>query len=403
MNFEIVTNERSNNNHPDVSFLGKETAKRSLHFHESFPMYEKTPMRQLEQLADFLGVKDIYVKDESYRFGLNAFKVLGGSYAIGNYIAKKLGTSIEALSFDKIVSKETKDKIGKTTFISATDGNHGRGVAWTASQLGQEAVIYMPKGSALERLNNIKAHGAKAEITELNYDDAVRLASKHADENNWVLVQDTSWPGYEEIPTYIMQGYTTMAYEAMEQLNGKKPTHIFLQAGVGSFAAAVTGFFADLYQEDRPVITIVEPNEAACIFKTMKAADGKIHPVTGDMNTIMAGLACGEPVTVGIEVLRHYADHFISCPDYIAAQGMRVLSSPIVGDERIVAGESGAAGFGLAYEVITNKKLEEIKEKLNINEDSVLLFFNTEGDTDKENYRKIVWDGAYSKDALMEE
>ncbi|NTV77649.1 MAG: pyridoxal-phosphate dependent enzyme, partial [Clostridiales bacterium] len=153
--FEIVTNERNINNHPDVTFLGKETAKRALHFHESFPMYEKTPMRQLEQLADFLGVKDIYVKDESYRFGLNAFKVLGGSYAIGNYIAKKLGTSIEALSFDKIVSKETKDKIGKTTFISATDGNHGRGVAWTASQLGQEAVIYMPKGSALERLNNI--------------------------------------------------------------------------------------------------------------------------------------------------------------------------------------------------------------------------------------------------------
>ena len=402
MKFEIVTNERNSENKPDVKFLGKNIAQKALHYHESFPMYEKTPLRELKELAAFLGVKDIYVKDESYRFGLNAFKVLGGSYAIGNYIAKKLGISIEELDFEKIVSKETKDKIGKTTFISATDGNHGRGVAWTANQLGQEAVIYMPKGSAKERLDNIKAEGARAEITELNYDDAVRLASKHADENNWVLVQDTSWPEYEEIPTYIMQGYTTMAYETLDQLNGKKPTHIFLQAGVGSFAAAVTGFFSDIYGEERPVITIVEPNEAACIFKTMKANDGKIHAVTGDMNTIMAGLACGEPVTVGIEVLRHYADHFISCPDYTAAQGMRVLSSPMTGDMRIVSGESGAAGFGLAYEALTNPKLQDIKDKLKINEDSVLLFFNTEGDTDQENYRKIVWDGAYQKDAQAE-
>lgn len=393
----MISNKSINKEKPSVEFLGKKVAQKAKRYHESFPVYKKTPLRELKNLAKALGVSDIFVKDESYRFGLNAFKVLGGSYAIGNYIAEKLGVDIDDLPYEKIVSDEVKEKLGEVTFISATDGNHGRGVAWTARELQQKSIIYMPKGSAEERLSNIRAEGAEASITDLNYDDAVRLADKHANENGWVLVQDTSWPGYEDIPIHIMQGYTTMASEAYEQLEGKKPTHIFLQAGVGSFATAVTGFFSDVFKEDKPVITIVEPNEAACIFKTIKADDGEIHPVTGDMNTIMAGLACGEPVTVGIDVLRNYADNFISCPDYVAAQGMRVLSSPIKGDERVISGESGAAGFGAAYEILTNPDLKELKERLNIDENSVILFFSTEGDTDKENYKKIVWNGAYAK------
>ncbi len=397
MSFEMVSNERKNGEKPSVEFLGKKTAEKAKKFHESFPMYKKTPLLELNNLAEMLGVSDIYVKDESYRFGLNAFKVLGGSYAIGNYIADKLGMDIDELPYEKIVSEEVKKKIGEVTFISATDGNHGRGVAWTARELQQKSVIYMPKGSAAERLANIKAEGAEASITDLNYDDAVRLADKRAKENGWVLVQDTSWIGYETIPVNIMKGYTTMAVEAYEQLDGKKPTHIFLQAGVGSFATAVTGFFSDIYGDEKPIITIVEPNEAACIFKTMKANDGEVHAVTGDMNTIMAGLACGEPVTVGIDILRNYADNFVSCPDYVAAEGMRVLSSPVNGDERIISGESGAAGFGFVYEVLTNSDLKELKERLKIDENSVILLFSTEGDTDKENYKKIVWDGAYSK------
>ena len=397
MSFEMVSNERKKGEGPSVEFLGKKAAEKAKKFHESFPMYKKTPLRELNNLAEMLGVSDIYVKDESYRFGLNAFKVLGGSYAIGNYIADKLGIDIDELPYEKIVSEEVKKKIGEVTFISATDGNHGRGVAWTARELQQKSVIYMPKGSAAERLANIKAEGTEASITDLNYDDAVRLADKHAKENGWVLVQDTSWIGYETIPVNIMKGYTTMAVEAYEQLDGKKPTHIFLQAGVGSFATAVTGFFSDIYGDERPIITIVEPNEAACIFKTMKANDGEVHAVTGDMNTIMAGLACGEPVTVGIDILRNYADNFVSCPDYVAAEGMRVLSSPVNGDERVISGESGAAGFGFVYEVLTNSDLKELKERLKIDENSVILLFSTEGDTDKENYKKIVWDGAYSK------
>lgn len=397
MSFEIVARQRKLGKKPSVNYLNEETANKARNYHKSFPVYKETPLRELKQLAKHIGIKDIFVKDESYRFGLNAFKVLGGSFAIGTYIANQLGVDIAELDYEKIISKETRDKLGKVTFISATDGNHGRGVAWTAHQLKQDCVIHMPKGSAKERLENILAEGAKADITDLNYDDAVRLAGKEAQENGWVMVQDTSWPGYEEIPTAIIKGYTTMALEAYEQLRGIKPTHIFVQAGVGSFATAVTGFFSAVYGEERPIITIVEPEEAACIFKTMKADDGKLHPVTGDMNTIMAGLACGEPVTVGIDILRNYADYFVSCPDYVAAQGMRVLSAPIKGDERIIAGESGAAGFGLGYEIMTNPVLEKLKQKLQINEDSVILFFNSEGDTDQENYRRIVWDGVYPR------
>lgn len=397
MGFEMVSHVRKEGEKPSVEFLGREAAKKVQEFHKSFPVYETTPLRELSNLAKQLGVKDIYVKDESYRFGLNAFKVLGGSYAIGSYIAKKVGMDISKLPYEKMISEEIRKQIGDITFISATDGNHGRGVAWTANHLKQNCVIHMPKGSSAERLANIKLEGAKADITDLNYDDAVRLSDKEAKENGWVLVQDTSWPGYEEIPTHIMQGYTTMAYEIDQQLNGVKPTHIFLQAGVGSYATAITGFFSALYGKDRPIITIVEPNEAACIYQTMKAADGEIHPVTGDMQTIMAGLACGEPVTVGIEILRNYADHFISCPDYTAAQGMRVLFNPVKQDAKIISGESGAAGFGMFYEAMTDSSLLTIKEKLGLNENSVVLCISTEGDTDKDNFKNIIWNGAYQR------
>lgn len=399
--FDIVTYDR--NIKRDVKkaslfHIGKKSAQIAQHFHATFPIYKPTPLIELDKLSKSLNVKNIYVKDESKRFGLNAFKVLGGSYAIGNYIAQRLHKDIESISYDYIVSKEVKEILGDITFISATDGNHGRGVAWTANQLGQKCVILMPKGSSLERLDNIKAEGADASITDCNYDDSVRIANALAEENGWIMVQDTAWEGYEEIPTWIMQGYTTMAYEAYEQLQGVKPTHIFLQAGVGSYAAAVQGFFADVYGEDRPITTIVEPNEAACIYQSAKARDGSIYPVKGDMNTIMAGLACGEPATVAWEVLKDYADHFITCPDYVAAQGMRILGNPLPGDDKIISGESGAASLGLVSEIMTNPNLKWMKETLKLDEHSVLLFFSTEGDTDRENYRKIVWDGLYPKE-----
>lgn len=396
MSFEIIKNPKAGKLEISLDFIDEKNARRAKKFHSSFPQYKETPLWELKNLAGELGVKNIFVKDESYRFGLNAFKVLGGSYAIGNYIAEKLDQDIDDFSFSRIVSEETKSKLGKKTFISATDGNHGRGVAWTANQLGQNCIIYMPKGSSAERLNNIKSEGADAVITNFNYDDAVRLAAKNAEKNGWILVQDTSWPGYEKIPIWIIQGYSTLALEIHEQLKNVIPTHIFVQAGVGSFATAMTGFFSSVYKDKKPVITVVEASAADCIFKTIKADDGKIHPVTGNMKTIMAGLACGEPVTVGIDVLRNYVDFFASCPDYFAADGMRVLASTVKDDAKIVSGESGAAGFGCAYEILTDKNLAKVKETLGITKDSVLLFVNTEGDTDKENYKKIVWNGGYS-------
>lgn len=380
----------------NLDFMSLENAKKVQAFHASFPVYKETPLAVLRETAGLLGIDNIYVKDESYRFGLNAFKVLGGSYAIGNYLAQKLGKTISEMPYERLVSEEVRKELGDITFVTATDGNHGRGVAWTAGRLRQRAVVYMPKGSAAERLENIRAEGAEASITDLNYDGAVRLANRQAQEKGWVMVQDTAWEGYEDSPQWIMQGYGTMGYEAYTQLP-EKPTHIFLQAGVGSMAGAVAGFFAGVYGKDRPIITIVEPDKADCIFRTAKAADGRLHFVTGDMDTIMAGLACGEPCSIGWNVLKDYADYFISCPDYMAAQGMRILGNPAAGDSRVIAGESGAAAFGCVSEILRNPRYAQIKERLKLNKTSRALFFNTEGDTDRENYRSIVWDGIYGR------
>lgn len=394
--FKVVQYERKSGPKYNLDFLNLESAKKVQSFHASFPVYKETPLVELKHTAKSMGLGNIYIKDESYRFGLNAFKVLGGSYAIGNYLAKRLGKSITEMPYEKLVSGEIKRELGDITFVTATDGNHGRGVAWTAKQLQQKSVVYMPKGSAEERLMNIRAEGADASITDLNYDEAVRLANSQAEQKGWVMVQDTAWEGYEDIPGWIMQGYGTMGYEAYMQLP-EKPTHIFLQAGVGSMAGAVAGFFASVYGEDRPIITIVEPNKADCIYKTAEAADGKLHFVTGDMDTIMAGLACGEPCSIGWNVLRDYADNFLSCPDYAAAQGMRVLGNPEAGDTKVVSGESGASAFGCIAEIMRDKTLVELKNKLKLDENSKVLFFSTEGDTDKENYKSIVWDGAYQR------
>ena len=394
--FKVVQYERKSGPKYNLDFLNLESAKKVQSFHASFPVYKETPLVELKHTAKSMGLGNIYIKDESYRFGLNAFKVLGGSYAIGNYLAKRLGKSITEMPYEKLVSGEIKRELGDITFVTATDGNHGRGVAWTAKQLQQKSVVYMPKGSAEERLMNIRAEGADASITDLNYDEAVRLANSQAEQKGWVMVQDTAWEGYEDIPGWIMQGYGTMGYEAYMQLP-EKPTHIFLQAGVGSMAGAVAGFFSSVYGGDRPIITIVEPNKADCIYKTAEAADGKLHFVTGDMYTIMAGLACGEPCSIGWNVLRDYADNFISCPDYAAAQGMRVLGNPEAGDTKVVSGESGASAFGCIAEIMRDKTLVELKNKLKLDENSKVLFFSTEGDTDKENYKSIVWDGAYQR------
>lgn len=383
-----------------LNILTKDEVTKAKNFHSSFPQYSATPLAKLDNIAKEIGLGGVYVKDESYRFGLNAFKVLGGSFAMAKYLASKLNEDISTLGYERLISKEVKEKLGDVTFYTATDGNHGRGVAWTANKLNQKSVVYMPFGSSETRLENIRKEGAEASITDMNYDDAVRLATKNANETGGVIVQDTAWEGYEEIPTWIMQGYGTMALEAIEQLKGygvERPTHIFLQAGVGSLAGAIQGVFASIYGDDCPVTVISESDLADCIYKSALAKDGKPRFVGGTMQTIMAGLACGEPNTIGWEILRNHSTAFLSCPDWSAANGMRILGNPLEGDDFVKSGESGAVNMGVLYEVMTNDEYKDLRDGLKLNSDSKVLLFSTEGDTDPKKYREIVWFGSCGK------
>jgi len=391
---KAVINSKKSGKIPE--FLSEKTAAEARKFHSSIKGYKATPLVCLEGLAGELGVAKIYIKDESHRFGLNAFKGTGATYAIARIICEELGINIDDVTFDYFKRPEVAEKIKDMVFVTATDGNHGRAVAWAAGQLGCKSIVYMPQGSSLIRLQHIKDAGAAASITEFNYDDTVRLACKKAAEIGGYYVQDTAWEGYEKTPNWICQGYTTIAAEVLEQmrLDGvPKPTHVFLQAGVGSFAGSILGYLANVYKEELPVTVIVEPENAACIYKSTLANDGKPHAVSGDLHTIMAGLACGKPNTVTWEILRDFAAAYVSCPDYVAARGMRILAAPRGNDKKIISGESGAVGLGLVSLLLDREELKEFKDKLGLNEEAVILCFSTEGDTDPEHYRKVVYDG----------
>src|SRR5699024_4419937 len=234
-------------------------------------------------------------------------------------------------------------------------------------------------------------------ITDLNYDDTVHMCSRLAEENNWVMVQDTAWEGYEEIPLWIMQGYASMAFEITEELEREQkdpPTHIILQAGVGSFAAAITAYFMRYYRETPPKFIVVEPRFADCYYQSFAQGTGEIVPVTGRMNSIMAGLCCGIPNNRAFRILRQYAWASFSCDDTLAAFGMRVLGNPLGADTRIVSGESRAIPLGLLY-YIRKFADEDVSEALRLDENSRVLMINTEGATDEESYRDIVWRGKY--------
>ena len=381
----------------NLPIMGLEEIKKARTFHESFPQYSKTPLTKLDQMAAYLGVKEVYIKDESYRFGLNAFKVLGGSFAMARFIASETGKDVSELPYAVLTSDKLREEFGQATFFTATDGNHGRGVAWSANRLGQKAVVHMPKGSTQTRLENIAKEGAQVDIQEMNYDDCVRLAAKEADETErGVIVQDTAWDGYEEIPSWIMQGYGTMAMEAGEQLKDygcDRPTHVFVQAGVGSLAGAVVGYFTNLYPDNPPIFVVVEADVAACLYKGAAAGDGDPRIVDGDMQTIMAGLACGEPNTISWDILKNHVKVFIAAPDWVAASGMRMLAAPIKGDAPVTSGESGAAPFGALAAMMTMEEYRDLKHEIGLDENSRVLLFSTEGDTDPERYKNIVWKG----------
>lgn len=358
-------------------------------FHQSIPGYSPTPLIKLPELAKKLGVSELLIKDESQRFDLNAFKVLGASYAMAKVIKDELGLDDAELTFDSISSKAQSFR--HLTFTTATDGNHGRAVAWSAKKFGCNAVVYMPKGSSKARLEAIQKYGAEVSIVEGNYDETVLFARRMAKENGWILLQDTSWQGYEIIPAYIMQGYFMLLTEALEQAKGIWPTHVFVQAGVGSLAASLLAFLCSFVQKIKPVFTLVEPVGAPCFFNSIQAGDGKPHRIHGDLKTIMAGLACGKPSQIGWEILKTGTDAFIICSDEIARSGMRILGNPSGDDKHVISGESGAVTLGLVYELLSNAKYRDIKDKLHLKSDAKILLFSTEGDTDPEHYRKVVW------------
>ena len=392
---------RSDDKH--LELMSEENVKKANEFHKSFPQYTVTPLQDLAELASYLGVKSIHCKDESYRFGLNAFKVLGGSYAMGRYIAKEVGKDISELPYAVLSSEKLRKEFGQATFFTATDGNHGRGVAWAAKRLGQKAVVRMPKGTTKTRFDNIAKEGATVTIEEVNYDDCVRMAAAEAAKTeHGIIVQDTAWDGYEEIPSWIMQGYGTMVMEADQQLKEAgidHPTHVFVQAGVGSLAGGVQGYFANQYPDNPPIVCVVEADTAACLYKGAVAGDGAEYNVEGDMPTIMAGLACGEPNTTSWDILKNHVSVFVAAPDWVSAKSMRMLAAPIKGDPQVTSGESGAVTFGVLNEIMTNPEYADLKEALQLDENSQVLLFSTEGDTDPERYKEIVWDG---KDYLDE-
>lgn len=372
-----------------------EISRKTRKFHQQIPGFHISPLKSLTNLAQMHGLGRIWVKDESSRLSLNSFKVLGGSYAVYKFIQQKLGVEKE-LTYERMISPEVQAELGEITFATATDGNHGRGVAWAASKLGHKSVVYVHRDTSLPRIEAIRSYGAKVTIVDGNYDDAVKQVSLDAKKHGWQIISDTSWPGYQEIPIWIMQGYTTLVSETQEQLAAMgmiKPTHIFVQAGVGALAASVIGHYHSLFKKDAPICVVVEPEKAACLYDSMVINDGEPHNFAGELDTIMAGLACGDPSPIAWEVLTEAADCFIACPDFVAAKGMRVYAVPLKDDPFIVSGESGAVTLSTLMYIMENPALEKLKKELKLDHNSNVLLINTEGNTDPVQFRKIVWEG----------
>ena len=373
---------------PDLSAYSMEKASAALRFHRSLPAYAPTPLVSLRALSEKAGIRAVYVKDESFRFGLNAFKGLGGSYCMFRILCGRFGLDPSVTDYPTFLREDIRRECGKITFVTATDGNHGKGVSWAAKLFGCNARVYMPKGTVEARRRAVEEAGsASAEITEWNYDQTVRYAASMAEKNGWILIQDTAWEGYEQIPAWIIEGYLTLAAEAVDQMENLLPTHIFLQAGVGSMAGGIEAFFLDLCKSRPPQAAIVEPEAAACIYRSALAGDGQPHTVEGNPVTIMAGLNCGTPCRTVWPVLRDCSAFFCTCRDEVTEEGMRAYAYPAAGDPPVVSGESAAVTYGLLLSILQDDSLRSL---FGIDRDSVILLISTEGSTDPEDYKRVV-------------
>lgn len=320
--------------------------------------YAPTPLRDLPAMAEALDLGQVLYKDEGGRFGLRSFKALGGAYAV-----------------DRLVAARGREGL---TVACATDGNHGRSVAWGARRAGVKAVIYIHEHVSEGRAEAIRSYGATVVREGRNYDDSVRACAQAAAANGWQVVSDTSWPGYEEVPKDVMQGYSVLSNEVEAQ--GARPTHVFVQGGVGGVAAAVLSDSWERHGAARPTFVVVEPENAACLFESAKA--GAVTAVGGDLDTIMAGLACGEPSILAWRILQPGVDAFMTVRDAAAADAMRQLAT--LG---VVGGESGVAGLAGLIKAARDPAL---RSALGLDASSRVLCYGTEGATDPDVYRGIV-------------
>lgn len=360
--------------------------------------YAVTPLHSLPALAQAMGVASVHYKDEGSRFGLGSFKALGGAYAVARLLCRELGAQLgRTLTTQDLLTPELRALCGGITVTCATDGNHGRSVAWGAQLFGCQCVIYIHATVSEGRKEAIAQYGAQVVRTAGNYDDAVRQADLDAKQYGRFVISDTSYPGYMEVPRDVMQGYQLMVEEAAQQLP-ERPTHIFVQAGVGGLAAAVCGYFWERDAGDRPIYVVVEPDKADCLTQSAKA--GQLTAVTGDIDTLMAGLACGEVSHLAWEILEKGTDVFCVIPDDAAVAAMRLLAHPLGSDPVIVAGESAVAGVAAA---IAASQSDAARQMLGLNADSRILFFGSEAATDPALYEQLVGESAEAVAARAKE
>ncbi len=349
--------------------------------HRSIPAYTPTPLVELPRCANRLGVKRLIVKDESHRFGLRAFKALGASYAVYRFLREDIvqrgGAAPDPSTF---YSQALPDGLPQYTLCTATDGNHGRGVAWVARQLGQRAVIFMPHGSVNARVEAIESEGADVIIVDGDYDATVCAMAQAATDNGWQIISDTAWPGYTEIPRWIAAGYLTM-FREIDVQSEKRPDVVFVQGGVGALASAAGWYYRQGDAKVQPKLVSVESEAAACLLESIQSREGQPVTARGDGQTIMAGLNCGTPSTVAWPIIRSTFDSCVSIGDEDSRRAMKALRHPLGNDPVIDTGESGAAGLAGLMALLERETLRPLAEHLNLSSESTVLVLNTEGDT----------------------
>jgi diaminopropionate ammonia-lyase len=352
-----------------------------LDFHRRLPEYAVTPLVDASGLAGALGVGRAWVKDESWRLGLPAFKILGASWAVYRALERRSGGSIGGWG-DAGGLRERLAPLLPMTLAAATDGNHGRAVARMARMLGLGARIFVPADMVAARIEAIESEGAEVVVIQGTYDEAVARSAEEAGEH-CLVISDTSWPGYEDVPRWVIDGYSTILWEVSDELDRRGeegPTLVIAQIGVGAFAAAVTRHFRSPGVSPRPKILGVEPARAACALASAEAG-GIVH-VPGPHGSIMAGLNCGSPSVVAWPTISKGIDLFVAIEDDWAREAMRMLAGA-----GIVSGETGAAGLAglLAF-----AQEEEGRRTLGLTEEARVLVFNCEGATDPGAYGRIV-------------